>query len=222
MHTKPNGYLPKSGILLCNHLSKISKNKSVLDIGTGECGLLAIHAAKSGAFSVTGIDLDRKAVEWAKYNGKANKVNVNWLVSDTFPKGEERFDVIVSNPPQMPMRRVSAHDSGGSDGRRQIMKIILNAKKYLKDGGTLILLAFDFLSIDKKYGEQETILNTMRDSGYKTKILSRWERIVRRGGKTEASLAWIKKYYPLFEFKQKRTGELFHKVFVIEARVKTQ
>lgn len=76
----------------------------VLDIGTGS-GCIAISLAKLlKNSSVTAVDVSEKALEVAKKNAAANNVNVNFINDDILnPKNpellENKFDIIVSNPP---------------------------------------------------------------------------------------------------------------------------
>ena len=76
----------------------------ILDIGTGS-GCIAISLAKLLKDSVvTAVDVSEKALEIAKKNAAANDVNVNFINDDILnPKNpellENKFDIIVSNPP---------------------------------------------------------------------------------------------------------------------------
>ncbi|MER2040459.1 peptide chain release factor N(5)-glutamine methyltransferase [Desemzia incerta] len=72
----------------------------VLDIGTGT-GAIAIVAKKQRPNDdVTGTDLSPKALAVAKENAEANGVAVRFLEGDlTAPVKDEKFDVILSNPP---------------------------------------------------------------------------------------------------------------------------
>lgn len=67
---------------------------SVLDYGCGS-GILGIAAARLGAGSVTGIDIDEKALEAAQYNAERNEVSLNLLHSrDPL---EAHFNIVVAN-----------------------------------------------------------------------------------------------------------------------------
>lgn len=220
LRIKPNGFLPKSGLLVCDSLDrKMIAGKRVLEIGTGETGIIGIHAAALGATSVTACDIDREAVAWASQNSRLNRLeNISWAQSDVYkglPK-EEKFDVIISNPPQMPMAFGPAHDSGGQDGRKIIRRIIEGAKDFLNTGGMLVLLVFDFLGIERRYGKQETLFHYLEENGFSPSLLKRYKRPVRKGGQTERSLTDIQLAYPSFEFR-KDGGKLYHEMFTITA-----
>ncbi len=75
----------------------------ILDIGTGS-GCIAIALAKNLSSSrVTAIDISPNAIEIAKSNAIANKVEIKFQEVDLFDIQKElqvsKFDIIVSNPP---------------------------------------------------------------------------------------------------------------------------
>ena len=77
---------------------------SIIDIGTGS-GCIAISLAKLLKNSVvTAVDVSEKALEVAKKNAEANGVDVNFIKDDILnPQNpeliENKYDIIVSNPP---------------------------------------------------------------------------------------------------------------------------
>lgn len=76
----------------------------ILDIGTGS-GCIAISLAKSLKNSiVTAVDFSEGALQVAKKNAEANGVDVRFILDDILhPQNaellENKFDIIVSNPP---------------------------------------------------------------------------------------------------------------------------
>lgn len=214
---KKDGYVPKTGLILCQATSKIVNKKSVLDLGTGETGVVAISSAKYGATSVIGSDIDNGAVKWAKYNARLNHVaNSKWINSDLFREIDGKFDLITSNPPQMPMLKGSLHDFGGRDGRKVINKIIKLAPKYLLLNGELIMVIFDFLGVDKDYGFRTSIFQLLRKSGFKPSIIAKIKRVVSSTGKTMESIPLINKKYPEYVFRKNKRGELYHQAYVVK------
>lgn len=88
--------------------------QSALDIGCG-CGLQALLTSRH-AEKVVAIDINRRAVEFTKFNAALNGVtNLDVRLGDLFqPVANERFDLIVCNPPFVisPEESVLYRDSG--------------------------------------------------------------------------------------------------------------
>ena len=81
---KAGGYIPKSGLFLANTLAAFPvAGLAVLDIGTGETGILANYLKSQGADRVVGCDIDRDAIKHAETASSASK-DIKWLVSDVY------------------------------------------------------------------------------------------------------------------------------------------
>jgi len=121
---------------------------TVLDIGTGS-GYFALCAACRGALA-TGVDISHRAVAFAEANAVANRLKscIAVFCGDTYdPVGDETFNLIVSNPPFVPLPdsygfHLAGH--GGPDGTRVIRRVLAGAAGHLKGGG---LLAMTCLSL---------------------------------------------------------------------------
>ena len=75
----------------------IKKDSTVFDVGCGS-GILAIVAAKLGAKSVVGVDLDPVAVESAKENISYNNVNnIEILHGNLLDVVDGKADIVVAN-----------------------------------------------------------------------------------------------------------------------------
>lgn len=78
------------------------ENKRIIDIGTGS-GCIAIALAKNIKNSkVVASDISEKAISIVKQNSKLNKVKLETILMDILNPAhvfQEKFDVIVSNPP---------------------------------------------------------------------------------------------------------------------------
>jgi len=113
----------------------------ILDLCTGS-GCIAIALSKAG-YNVMGSDISHKALLVANDNNKRNKTNVNFIESDMFNNINQKYDVIISNPPYIgkndyvmdivknnePSLALFADDNG-----LEFYKIILNdAKEYLNN-----------------------------------------------------------------------------------------
>jgi release factor glutamine methyltransferase len=142
---------PKAGSLLfCRHLA-VRPGERVLELGAG-LGLAAVLAARAGA-RVVATDIVRAAVEAIRANAALNGVVVDARLGDAYaPVGDERFDLIASNPPQMPTPpgreradATAAADNGGLDGWEVLDRIIAGAPAHLEAGGRLVFTIFAFL-----------------------------------------------------------------------------
>ncbi len=125
------------------------KGKSVLDLCTGS-GCIILTLALEGQISRgVGIDISKEALLVAQTNKKKLKAEVEFYQSDLYKAVEERFDIIVSNPPYIPtadikelMPEVRLHEpilalDGRSDGLWFYRRIIEGAKDHLTDHGEL-------------------------------------------------------------------------------------
>lgn len=92
-----SGHHPTTRMALQALSSTVMAGASVLDVGCGT-GILSIAAAKAGATSVLGIDLDYDIIEVAAANVEANGVAAS-VVLRTDPLGglTARFDIAVAN-----------------------------------------------------------------------------------------------------------------------------
>ena len=77
--------------------SKI-EDLNILDIGTGS-GCIAITLKKELNCNVTAVDISASALEVAKTNAINNNVNINFYQSDIFNNVNNKYDIIISNPP---------------------------------------------------------------------------------------------------------------------------
>ena len=89
--------------LVENTLKYINKyfsgNLNVLEIGTGS-GCISIALKKENdSLSITSTDISKKALKVAKNNAKMNKVSINFVNTNIYDGINDKFDIIISNPP---------------------------------------------------------------------------------------------------------------------------
>jgi release factor glutamine methyltransferase len=119
----------------------------VLDLGTGS-GALAVAAARAGAAHVTAVDISRQALATTWVNARCRGLRVRVRRGDMVqPVLEERFDVIVSNPPyvpsehdRLPARGLDRCYDGGIDGRAVLDRVCTGAPKVLAPGGVFLVV----------------------------------------------------------------------------------
>ena len=152
---------PKAGSLLfCRHLT-FRPGERVLEIGAG-LGLAAVLAARAGAH-VVATDVVPAAVETIRANAALNGVTLEARLGDCYaPVRGERFDLICSNPPQMPTPpgrerddAAAAADNGGRDGWSVLDRVIAQAPAHLAPGGRLVFTIFEFLGCKSAFARLE-------------------------------------------------------------------
>ena len=118
------------------HLTVRRRVARALDLGTG-CGVEALLLARH-ATQVIGSDVNRRAVEFARFNGHLNRVpDIDWRVGSWFePIGDERFETIVCNPPYVisPETQYLYRDSG-MRGDSVSEQVVREVAAHLAEGG---------------------------------------------------------------------------------------
>ena len=176
---------PKAGSLLfCRHLA-VRPGQRVLEIGSG-MGLAAVLAARAGAH-VVATDVVPEAVDAVRANAALNGVSVEARLGDCYaPVRGERFDLIASNPPQMPTPPgrersdpAAAADNGGPDGWQVLDRLITGAPDHLAPGGALVFTIFAFLGRKAAFARLEAVGLTPRVLGSEVQSFPRigYERL---------------------------------------------
>lgn len=73
-------------------------NPKILDIGTGS-GAIAIALYKNLSKDVTALDVSKEALDVSKENALLNDADIKFVHSDIFSNVDNKFDIIISNPP---------------------------------------------------------------------------------------------------------------------------
>jgi len=116
----------------------------VLDLGAG-CGIQGLLAVRAPA-AVTLLDIEPRAVRFCAFNAVLNGVQERTLCleGDLYaPVPGERFDLIVSLPPYLPVPNglsVSSIAGGGPDGLGVIRQVMAGAADHLTPSGRLVFL----------------------------------------------------------------------------------
>ncbi|NNG38016.1 methyltransferase [Flexivirga sp. ID2601S] len=116
-----------------------------LDLGTG-CGVQSLHLA-GHAEQIVATDTSARALEIAGWNAALNGDRWDLRRGDLFaPVGDERFELIVSNPPFVITPRVAGvptyeYRDGGRVGHGIVQTLIAQLPDHLAPGGVAQLLA---------------------------------------------------------------------------------
>jgi SAM-dependent methyltransferase len=118
--------------------------EKALDLGCG-AGALALSLAAS-ARRVVATDVNPRALAWARFNARFNGVaGVDFRLGDLFePVREDRFDLVVAQPPFV-ARRADAEPStfahGGDRGDELALRALSGAASRLTPEGRAVVLA---------------------------------------------------------------------------------
>jgi len=123
---------------------------AVLDLGTGSGALALAVAFERRRARVVGVDISEAATRVARDNAAAlGLTQVEWRVGSWFaPVRDERFDLILSNPPYiaagdpaLDLLRAEPAEAlvGGTTGLEQLACIIAAAPSHLVPGGWLLV-----------------------------------------------------------------------------------
>ncbi len=163
---------PDTETLVEAALAKIvnNANQSIVDLGTGTGAIALAIARNRPQVSITAVDASMGALEIAQKNAQRLSIkNVEFLLSDWFENlTDQRFDVIVSNPPYIEENDVHLSQgdlrfepmsalASGVDGLDDIRQIMSNCLVYLKPQGWLML--------EHGYNQAAQVADLMADAG---------------------------------------------------------
>jgi release factor glutamine methyltransferase len=153
--------------------AQILSAPSIADLGTGS-GIVAIMLARlCPAAKITAIDASPAALEVARTNAARHGATIRFLAGDWYSSlADERFDLIVSNPPYvadadphlqqngLPFEPQLALTDGvaGGDGLACIRAIIAGARDHLQPDGWLL--------IEHGYDQAVKVRDLLQEAGF--------------------------------------------------------
>ncbi|MCR4412911.1 MAG: class I SAM-dependent methyltransferase [Thermoguttaceae bacterium] len=117
------------------------QGETALDLGTGN-GYLALTAARHAA-RVIGTDINLRALNFAAFNARLNDLPaVEFRAGSLFePVADERFDLIVANPPfVISPRSTFEYRDSGMPGDSLVEQVVRQAPSLLRDDGYATVL----------------------------------------------------------------------------------
>ena len=176
LYVDENVLIPRfdTEVLVEEVLNLGDKNKKIIDVCTGS-GAIAIALKKLGKFErVDALDISEEALKIAKKNAKALECDINFLKSDMFSSltSENKYDIIVSNPPYIQSHIVDSLErqvkdfeprlalDGDIDGMKFYKIIEKNFMNFLSTGGILALeIGYDeALDIKNLFEDKKVII----------------------------------------------------------------
>jgi release factor glutamine methyltransferase len=155
----------------------INKTLHILDIGTGSgCIPISLKLAIPNAV-ITAIDISKEALAIAQKNAASQHVTIEWMEKDILHTKQlkEQYDIIISNPPYIPLREKVNMQSQVTDHEPAIAlfvpdqyplifytKIAHIGKSALKPNGQL------FFEIH--YDQGEAIMTLLNEMGYHAEL----------------------------------------------------
>lgn len=142
---------PDTELIVELALARMAPRARLLDMGTGSGAIAVALAHTRPDATVTALDVSDAALDIAQANAAANGARVRFLRSDWYAAlGEERFDLIASNPPYIASgdRHLSEGDlrfeptgalTDHADGLSALRIIVDGACAHLEPGGWLLL-----------------------------------------------------------------------------------
>ena len=159
------------------YIKSINKNNiKILDLCTGS-GIIGITLRKELEFKsleVVASDISEEALKVAKENAIMNEAEVKFIQSDIFEDINEKFDIIVSNPPYIAYNdKITMEENvlnydphlalfAEEDGMYFYREIVESAKEYLEEDGIV------FFEIG--YDQREKILKLANENGFKAEV----------------------------------------------------
>ena len=159
------------------YVNASNKNKfKILDLCTGS-GIIAITLKKEleqVSVDIIASDISKEAIEVAKENSQSHDATIKFIKSDIFNNIDDKFDIIVSNPPYIDRKdEVTMQDNvlkydphlalfAEEEGMYFYRKIIEQANDYLNENGVI------FFEIG--YDQKDKIIELADINGYYAEV----------------------------------------------------
>lgn len=166
---------PETEILVSKvlELAKNYKSPVILDIGTGTGCIPITLVLENNNIKADAIDISDTAIETARKNALFNNVfgNISFIKSDLFENITGKYNIIVSNPPYIPLRdkdelqiEVKDYDPAialftkDEYGIEFYEKIIKKSEEYLLNGG--------YIAFELGINQSEAVYDLLKENNF--------------------------------------------------------
>jgi 23S rRNA (cytosine1962-C5)-methyltransferase len=161
-------------------LTKFTRGARVLDLCcyTGGFSISALKAG--GAEEITGVDYDEDAIALARRNANLNQLPQNrqrWIHADAFGwsrqmmKNNQKWDVVILDPPKLVMSRDFEHEDGPERGRKKYEDLNRLAMQLTRKGGLLVTCSCSGLVSPEQF--ERYVTAAAHNLGVRLQILDR-------------------------------------------------
>lgn len=158
------------------NIAKAHQGLKILDLCTGS-GAIAVSLKRYlKDAKITATDISKEALGVARQNAKNNNTEIKFIKSDLFNNIDEKYNVIVSNPPYIKTNIIKTLDKevqkepvlaldGGQDGLDFYKKIISRGYKFLEKNG--------YLCLEIGYDQKNEVIKLINENGHYKELYSK-------------------------------------------------
>jgi release factor glutamine methyltransferase len=159
-------------------LKWIEKNDIILEVGSGDIGLLSNFLDRKINAEITSVDICGDFIENAKKNRKKES-KIKFIESDLYSNLDKtkKFDIIFSNPPYVKTSLINLEghmqyhgfrkkemlfyaSDGGEHGTELISRLLNDSSSFLNSGGSLLI------GYNQKHIEEKRIIELIDQSEF--------------------------------------------------------
>ena len=150
-------YRPRDDSYLLAKWVKKLVSGNVLDMGTGSGFQAVIAARKPNVNQVLAVDINLNALNEAKKRVRKNHLEgkISVKKSNLFENVAEKFNWIIFNPPYLAAENSMEINekswAGGKIGCELILRFLNEAKHYLLDNGSILLIYSSLTGLNTEY-----------------------------------------------------------------------
>ena len=178
---------PETELLVEKIIHEEKNLNSILDIGTGSGAIIIALAKNLDTENIDAVDISESALKIAQQNADLNNVEINFFRSDIYENINDKYDLIISNPPYISQdeyellpKEIKDHEPRSAlhaenNGLYFYKKILQNAKEHLTEFGKIYF--------EIGYDQAEKITGIAKENGFSKiqvfKDLNGFDRIMR-------------------------------------------